>query len=244
LLLTDSGNLNLFGKFLDAAIEAKNQNRLEKFELLVKRKPEEKTVLSQMGDDIELEVLAPITTSTAGPIKLQAFPDPHRAGDTPTRSHTINGNSIVLKMTYGDSTFLFGGDLNQPSQRYLHDRYGGFDQFSADVNKACHHGSSDFDIEYVKAINPMTTVFSTGDNGNYDHPMPDAMGSAARHSQGDFPLIFSTELARETGSRIHYGHINARSNGEVIVMAQKKESPSTKKTWHSFPLPYAGPFDH
>jgi len=70
------------------------------------------------------------------------------------------------------------------------------------------------------------------------------LGSAARHSQGDFPLIFSTELARETGSKIHYGHINARSNGDVIVMAQKKESPSIKKTWHSFPLPYTGPFGH
>ena len=148
-------------------------------------------------------------------------------------------------MTYGQNTFLFGGDLNQPSQRYLHDRYGSFARFSAEVNKACHHGSSDFDVEYLKAIRPLTTVFSSGDNGNYDHPMPDAMGAAARHSDGDYPLIFSTELARETGSRgIHFGHINARSNGDVTVMAQKRESPSSKKAWHSFPLPYQGPFHH
>ncbi len=42
------------------------------------------------------------------------------------------------------------------------------------------------------------------------------------------------------------GHINARSNGTVIVMAQKKDKPSLKKTWHSFRLPFAGPFaeDH
>ena len=244
MVLAESGGLNLFGKFLNAAIKAKDQNRLDKFELLVKRRANNQKILPGTGDDIEIEILAPVTTTATGHIKLQAFHDPHKGSTSPTSSHTINGNSIVLKLTFGQTTFLFGGDLNQPSQRYLYDRYGNFDRFSADVNKACHHGSSDFDIEYVKAINPMTSVFSTGDNGNYDHPMPDAMGSAARHSQGDFPLIFSTELARETGSRIHYGHINARSNGDMIVMAQKKESPSIKKTWHSFTLPYAGPFSH
>ncbi len=72
------------------------------------------------------------------------------------------------------------------------------------------------------------------------------MGAAAKHSRGDFPLVFSTELARETSeTKIKLEHINARSNGETIIMAQKKEKPSLKKTWHSFQLPFAGPFaDH
>jgi hypothetical protein len=113
--------------------------------------------------------------------------------------------------------------------------------FQADVNKACHHGSSDFDLGYLQAVQPHATVFSSGDNGSYDHPLPDAMGAAAKHSQGEFPLVFSTELARE-GDKL--GHINARSNGTDIVMAQKKEKPSAKKKWHPFPVPYAGPFSH
>ncbi|MDH3422973.1 MAG: hypothetical protein OEN00_08265, partial [Gemmatimonadota bacterium] len=80
-------------------------------------------------------------------------------------------------------------------------------------------------------------------DGSHDHPLPDAMGAAAKHSRGEFPLVFSTELARETGSGgIKFGHINARSNGHTIVIAQKKEKPSLKKKWHSFPLPFAGPF--
>ncbi|MFN3214850.1 MAG: ComEC/Rec2 family competence protein [Henriciella sp.] len=246
VLLTPSGNLNMFGKFLQAALDAKAQGRLDGFELLVSRDPSDPNEhLSNLGNELKFEVLGPITTTMNGRIRLQAFPDPHSGSSTPSESHTINGNSIVLRMTYGQNTFLFGGDLNQPSQRYLHDRYGSFARFSAEVNKACHHGSSDFDVEYLKAIRPLTTVFSSGDNGNYDHPMPDAMGAAARHSDGDYPLIFSTELARETGSRgIHFGHINARSNGDVTVMAQKRESPSSKKAWHSFPLPYQGPFHH
>ena len=154
---------------------------------------------------------------------------------------------MVLRLRYGDRTFLFGGDLNQPAQQYLDERYENLEPFSADVNKACHHGSSDFDLTYLKSVEPDATVFSSGDNGSHDHPLPDAMGAAAKHSRGEFPLVFSTELARETSSSggIKFGHINARSNGNIIVMAQKKEKPSLKKTWHSFPLPFAGPFsDH
>lgn len=78
-------------------------------------------------------------------------------------------------------------------------------------------------------------------------PLPDAMGVAAKHSRGDFPLVFSTELARETSkTKIKLGHINARSNGDTIVMAQKKDKLSLKKTWYSYQLPFAGPFpeDH
>jgi len=250
LLRTKKGNLNQFGQFLQAALDAADQNRLDGIELLVKRKPAEKLKLTGVGPDLDIEVLGPITTSQSGHIKLQAFPNPHsitaqNPHPSPSESHTINGNSIVLRLTYGDTSFLFGGDLNKPAQNYLETMYGDLTGFEADVNKACHHGSSDFDINYVKAIKPLATVFSSGDNGSYDHPLPDAMGTAAKHSRGDFPLIFSTELARETGSGgIKFGHINARSNGTVVVMAQKKENPSIKKTWYSFPLPYQGPFHH
>lgn len=252
MLLTKKGNLNQFGKFLNAAIEAKNQGRLNDFKLLVKRKTDgEKLLVPDTGEDIELEVLAPVTVNPTGRIKLQAFPNPHKITSSnphpsPSASHTINGNSIVLRLSYGKTTFLFGGDLNQPAQQYLLDRYGKrIDCFASDVNKACHHGTSDFDIDYVKAVNPQATVFSSGDDGNYDHPMPDALGAAARHSRGDFPLIFSTELAREVGSsETKYGHINARSNGDVIVMAQKRETLTKKKKWHSFHLPFQGPFHH
>ncbi|MEM7455488.1 MAG: MBL fold metallo-hydrolase, partial [Planctomycetota bacterium] len=238
---TDNGNPNKFAQFLKAAVDAHDGGRLGSMELLVRRDtsgtPE---TLPNTGPDITLEVLGPVTTKETGPIRLRAFPDPHKVTATnphpsPSESHTINGNSVVLRLTYGTRTFLFGGDLNQPAQKYLKERYPSLAPFSANVNKACHHGSSDFELEYLKAVAPDATVFSSGDNGSHDHPLPDAMGAAAKHSEGEFPLVFSTELARETSSSsIKLGHINARSNGDIIVMAQKKEKPSLKKTWHSF----------
>lgn len=250
-LVTAAGNPNHFAKFLTAAVNAADDGRLGSMRVLVRRHVNgEPDLLLDTGDDLQFEVLAPVTTSPTGSIRLPVFPDPHDVTATnpnpaPSESHTINGNSIVLRLRFGSNTFLFGGDLNQPSQRYLAQRYGNLSAFRADVNKACHHGSSDFDVGYLRVVAPNATVFSSGDSGSHDHPLPDAMGAAAKHSRGEFPLVFSTELAREVGSGgIKLGHINARSNGAQIVMAQKLERPTTKKTWHTFPLPFPGPFGH
>lgn len=248
-LLTNSGNDNNFAKFLRAAVGAADTGRLDAMQLLVRRDPNAPPeLLPDTGPDLSIEILGPLTVSPTGGDLLRPFPDPHDVTATnpnpsPSASHTINGNSVVLRLVHGTSSFLFGGDLNEPSERYLEARYPSLAPFSVDVSKACHHGSSDFHIDFLRAVSPHATVFSSGDNGSHDHPLPDAMGAAAKHSQGDFPLVFSTELARETGSSgVKLGHINARSNGTQIVMAQKKEKPSLKKPWHTFPLPFAGPF--
>ena len=249
---TKRGNKNNFWKFLDAAIKAHGAGRLASIKRLVARNPASPKTIP-LGE-LKFLVLGPVTTNPSGVIRLRAFPDPHDITATnpvpaPSDSHTINGNSIVLRLDYKGSHFLFGGDLNQPAQKYLRERYGGnMSLFSSKVNKACHHGSSDYDAEFLQEVLPHATVFSSGDDGNHDHPMPDAIGAAARHSDGENPLVFSTELARDnkTSGGPMLGHINARSNGDVIIMAQKKESPGrSKSVWHTFPVPYAGPFgDH
>jgi beta-lactamase superfamily II metal-dependent hydrolase len=252
LLLAASGGRNQFNQFMQAVIDAEAAGRVDDVKRLVVRNATAATkVLSDTGPDMRFEILGPVTTKTSGSVRLPVFPDPHDITATNpdpegSESHTINGNSIVIRLVYGDFTFLFGGDLNQPAQKYLKDKYGGMSMFECDVNKACHHGSSDFDINYVKKVKPAATVFSSGDNGSYDHPLPDAIGAAARHSRGTFPLIFSTELARDnkTSGKIMLGHINARCNGNDLVMAQKKEKAGSRNPWHTFGVPYSGPFGH
>ncbi len=241
LFTTPKGNQNKLGSFLQSAVKAHDAGRLGSLERVFRRKlGDQPPVLKGLGLDVRVEILGPVPTSDFGPVRLPCFPDPHSGSHSPSESHTVNGNSIVLRLLYGRVRFLFGGDLNQPAQKYLLDRYGSGAPFEADVNKACHHGSSDFDINFVKAIKPHATVFSSGDSGNYDHPLPDAIGAAAKHSRRSFPLVFSTELARE-GTR-HLGHINARTNGTDLIMAQKKEKKSASSEWHTFSVPYEGPF--
>ncbi len=250
MLRAPAGGPNKFAQFLQAALDAHAAGRLDQMAVLGRHDMNAAApILPDTGPELRFEVLGPVTIDGSGGALLPAFPNPHDVSPgnphpSPSASHTINGNSVVLRLVHGDNSFLFGGDLNQPAQRYLEERYQGLAPFSSDVNKACHHGSSDFDLPYLRAVEPHATIFSSGDSGQHDHPLPDAMGAAAKHSFGDFPLVFSTELTRATSKSgtIKRGDINARSNGRSVVMAQKKEKPSTKKTWHAFPLPYAGPF--
>lgn len=229
-LRTAAGNDNRFAEFLRAVTNASNANRLGGFQRVVRRDPTTApAVLAGTGPDMTFEVLGPVTTNPTGPIRLRAFPDPYDVTGTnpnpaPSESHTVNGNSIVLRLMYGNRQFLFGGDLNQPAQVYLASRapnavaFSG--EYSADVNKACHHGSSDFDVDYLKAVRPHATVFSSGDNGSHDHPLPDAMGAAARHSQGEVPLVFSTELIRETG--------RASAGTEITIPMVRNPGPAVE----------------
>ncbi len=71
-------------------------------------------------------------------------------------------------------------------------------RFRVDVTKACHHGSHHFSETFLRALNPIATVISSGDGEGYSHPRPDALGSFGRYGRGIRPLIFSTELARST----------------------------------------------
>ena len=234
-----------FDEFVRAARDAHQAGRLGRIDRLFRRRLDQPAprLTGFTHETRHIDVLGPVPTTDHGAVRLKVFADPHDAGASASSSHTINGNSVVLQLTYGHFRFLFGGDLNQPAQRYLLGRYGDPSVFSADVNKACHHGSADFDTSYLDSVGPQATVFSSGDNGTHDHPMPDAIGAAARHTDVAFPLIFSTELARETGSSgVKLGHINARCNGTKLVMAQRKEVATDKKTWHTFPVPYPGPF--
>jgi competence protein ComEC len=52
----------------------------------------------------------------------------------------INNHSLVMKITYGESSFLFGGDLYTSGEKDVVERYG--DRLHVDVFKVGHHGDS------------------------------------------------------------------------------------------------------
>ena len=120
-----------------------------------------------------------------------------------SESKTRNGQSIVLRVDYGASRILLTGDLNTKSQKLLLSYIPETD-FSVDVAKACHHGSDDIDLGFIKAMGARSTVISSGDNESYAHPRPRVLGASAKYGREGVdpkghtmpPLIYSTELAR------------------------------------------------
>lgn len=81
-----------------------------------------------------------------------------------------NANSIVIKLNYGESGFLFTGDL--PSEQEL--IIANDTNVKARVLKVSHHGSKySSSEEFLEKINPEEAVISVGKNNQYGHPAPD-----------------------------------------------------------------------
>jgi phosphoribosyl 1,2-cyclic phosphodiesterase len=249
--LDDAGQLiaggelmTTFRDFWTAARTAQQAGRLQRAKRITNRN----ATLTGFGgidpEKLRIEILGPVPTAQSGLIRYRAFPDPHdHPSPTASSSHTRNGHSIVLKLLFGKHSFLFGGDLNIPAEQHLLAHYGAENPFRVDVAKACHHGSSDFSIDFLKQIKPQVNVFSSGDNKSFDHPTADAVGAAARWTRGSLPLFFSTELGRaQSSSGTHYGLVNLRSNGKTLVAAQLKEQHKKADVWDSFTVPWGGKF--
>lgn len=154
------------------------------------------------GEDatVSMQVLAPVPEEVDGARAYRVFKN---------KGPTKNGHSVVIKLRYRDVTMLLGGDLNIPAEEYLLEHYGAAESvekarevFRADVAKACHHGSADLSLDFLKGVDAIVTIVSSGDDEPHCHPRPDALGAFGRHGRGDRPLIFSTELARSAPERI------------------------------------------
>lgn len=72
----------------------------------------------------------------------------------------INDVSMVIKMTYGENTFLFTGDIYEGVEKTLIEKFG--DKLDVDVVVAPHHGlGTSSSEEFIEATNPDITVFPT-----------------------------------------------------------------------------------
>lgn len=188
-LTTEGGLMATFGGFLEAVVGARDEGRLGKMKRLTSRDGQ---VPGFSGpSEIEIDVLGPVPESESGPYRFRWFDD---------SSHTRNGHSICLRLRYGERNILLGGDLNKESEEFLLAYYQPRNPFRTGVAKSCHHGSSEFTVEFMKAVKPFATVISSGDNENYAHPRGDAVGCAGRYSRGVRPVVLSTELARSCSS--------------------------------------------
>ena len=76
----------------------------------------------------------------------------------------LNNYSIVLKITYGDTSFLYTGDAEDSLDEITGD-------IEADVLKVGHHGSdTSTTSDFLARVNPSYAVISVGEGNSYGHP--------------------------------------------------------------------------
>ncbi|MHB1334846.1 MAG: DUF4332 domain-containing protein [Candidatus Humimicrobiaceae bacterium] len=117
----------------------------------------------------------------------------------------LNNSSLVIKLTYGSTSFLFTGDAqNQEENQILSKGY----DLSSQVLKVGHHGSaSSSGVNFLKAVSSTIGVISCGENNSYGHPDNQTLQNLTSVNA----VIYRTDLA---------GSIIIESGGDKINVLQ------------------------
>lgn len=87
-----------------------------------------------------------------------------------------NNYSIVFRLKNDSTSFLFTGDMEEPLEKALVQKYCSTSStvcpaLQADVLKVGHHGSDSSSGEiFLNLVNPQTATISAGKNNRYGHP--------------------------------------------------------------------------
>jgi competence protein ComEC len=93
-----------------------------------------------------------------------------------------NNDSLVLRVAYGERSFILTGDIERQVEREL---TAGNLVATADVLKIPHHGSkTSSTAPFLDLVHPAFAVISAGFENSYGHPHPDVLGRLAeRHTE-------------------------------------------------------------
>lgn len=84
-----------------------------------------------------------------------------------------NDASIILRIDYGDTSFLFTGDATKETEKELLQFYSMLD---VDVLKVGHHGSdTSTSTEFISATSPEFALISVGKENSYGHPTDEVL---------------------------------------------------------------------
>jgi len=135
------------------------------------------------------------------------------------QSDNPNNMSIVLKITYGGTSFLFTGDAERALEQDILDV--GYD-ISATVLKVGHHGSdTSTTYPFLREIMPTYAVISCGRNNQYGHP-DDNLLSRLRDAD---VTVYRTDMQ---------GTITCVSDGVTVSISTERNSDAqTNPTEHA-----------
>ena len=124
-----------------------------------------------------------------------------------------NDDSIVLRITYGNTSFLFTGDAEREAEQDI--LSAGY-ELESTVLKVGHHGSKDSTTyPFLREIMPEYAVISVGEDNTYGHPTEDTL---SRLRDADVK-VYRTDLQ---------GTIICVSDGEnVSFSVEKNEDADT-----------------
>lgn len=165
-------------------------------------------------DSIELKGLDIIVPSVGDKIE---FGDCDVTVLGPVKEYSdINDNSIVLKVAYNKTRFLFTGDMEEASEK---DILATLANINVDVLKVAHHGS-DTSSSYVflREATPKYAIISCGVDNDYNHPHEKILSRLEDVGTEIFRTDkMGTIIAKSDGNKIAFNQegIKSSNNNEI-----------------------------
>lgn len=130
------------------------------------------------------------------------FPDQNTTG------WETNEASVIIKITYGSTSFLLTGDSPSEVEQFLVKTYG--EQLKSDVLKLGHHGSkTSSSAEFLETVQPSIAIVSAGLGNKYGHPHEEVIEKTEDvHAQ----ILETAQL----------GTINCYSDGKTVSCSGNK----------------------
>ena len=203
-------------------------------------------------DSNAFEDFAKYATQKGGGITVPKKGDTYSLGSSTVKILGVNGGSdtndtsIVLRIDYGKTSFLFTGDAEREAEQAILSTSA---DLSATVLKVGHHGSdTSTSYPFLREIMPKYAVISVGSGNSYGHPTEDTL-SRLRDAdvkvfrtdmQGD---IFCTSdgkevtfsVTRNAGADV-FGNI-----GQNSTQTKPTTAPTTKATTEPENIPVVEP---
>lgn len=123
-------------------------------------------------------------------------------------------DSLVLLITYGDTRFLFTGDIEEAAQTRISDKYQSEsdEPYKIDLIKMPHHGSYTGTLyRFLRTFMPDYTIISCGEGNMYGHPHQETLDLL--DSKTWSPRVYRTDRD---------GDIIVRSNGKELSIETSK----------------------
>jgi len=146
------------------------------------------------------------------------------------KSEDLNTYSIVLKIMFGTTKFLFTGDAQASNEQDMINE--GYD-LSADVLKVGHHGSHTSTSQiFLDKVNPKYAVISLGKDNDYGHPHKEVM---VRMQAKNIPVYRTDEsgtiIATSDGTNIKFNtnpgsYKYSGTSNSITTSASEKTTPT------------------
>lgn len=115
----------------------------------------------------------------------------------------VNDNSLVFRLSYGNFSMLFTGDIGFAAEADILSRA---ENIQSTVLKAAHHGSKNSaSYNFLQAVNPEAVVIGAGRNNRFGHPSREAVSVFRRFTNKIYCTAFN-------------GCITIRTDGQSYVI--------------------------